>query len=97
MHSYFCHSMFYSDLFNIDLQVFKTDIFSMESLEDIIEGSYAVISCLGAKAATISPVTLYTDSGEAILGAMKRMGVKRFICITSWHTKCMDIFIFLTI
>ncbi|XP_002732603.1 flavin reductase (NADPH)-like [Saccoglossus kowalevskii] len=66
------------------LQVVEGDIFSEESLTSLFAGADAVLSCLGV--AHTRKTTIYSDSGKAIVSAMRKAGVSRFVCITSWCT-----------
>ncbi|XP_078702653.1 flavin reductase (NADPH)-like isoform X1 [Branchiostoma floridae x Branchiostoma belcheri] len=70
---------------NKDLKIEKIDLSSADTVEPHLQEKDAVISCLGSYA-LFGSVTLYTDSMEVIVTAMRKNNVKRLVCITSWYT-----------
>ena len=63
-------------------QIKKTNIFDKDSLIPIFEGCDAVLSCLGTRA-SISRVSLYSDSIQVITEAMRSANVKKIIVMSS--------------
>lgn len=65
---------------NPNLTVIQGDVLDLTSVNKVISGSDAIVSCLGAKPAKV--VTVFSEGTKNILAAMKNNKVKRFICIT---------------
>ena len=65
-----------------DLQVFKGNILSPESVSKACQGQDAVISALGHKRFVI-PSTILSRGTQNIVRAMQENDVRRFICITA--------------
>ena len=63
------------------LKVLKGDILETESVTRAIADQDAVCCCIGI-GLTRKPVTVFSQGTKNILEAMKRAGVRRFICIT---------------
>ena len=70
------------------LQVEKADVCNSEELVPHMTGSDVVMSCLGYQITFFTAQTFYSESCKAIIDAMRKAGVKRFIAITSWCTVC---------
>ncbi|XP_022784844.1 uncharacterized protein LOC111325299 isoform X3 [Stylophora pistillata] len=70
------------------LEVLKGDVFDSESLNPILQGKDAVLSCLGAHGTSVfKHTTLYSESMKSISAAMERNKVERLVCVTSWGTR----------
>lgn len=70
------------------LEVIKGDVFDSESLNPILQGKDAVLSCLGAHGTSVfKHTTLYSESMKSISAAMERNKVERLVCVTSWGTR----------
>ncbi|XP_071543970.1 flavin reductase (NADPH)-like [Panulirus ornatus] len=69
-----------------NLAVVEGNIFDESSLSPIISNHDAVVSCLGFPR-NPQPVTGYTESASAIIGAMRKESVSRFVTMTSWYTE----------
>ena len=55
------------------LEVIKGDVFDSESLNPILQGKDAVLSCLGAHGTSVfKHTTLYSESMKSISAAMER-------------------------
>ncbi|XP_070535133.1 flavin reductase (NADPH)-like [Ptychodera flava] len=75
-----------------NLKIVEGDILSPTlNLTRVLQGQDAVMSCLGKRTSFwnfydsfVRRVSLYTDSMEVIVKAMREAGVKRLICMTSW-------------
>lgn len=65
---------------NPNLTVIQGDVLELDSVNKVVAGSDAVVSCLGTKPAKV--VTVFSEGTKNILAAMKNNNVKRFICIT---------------
>lgn len=67
------------------LEVVCGDALDPASVEAVINGSDAVVSCLGVTgtAAREKPVTLFSASMRNILQAMRKDGVRRLLCISA--------------
>ncbi|XP_033760882.1 uncharacterized protein At2g34460, chloroplastic-like [Pecten maximus] len=68
----------------------KVNIFKSEEISPHLRGSDAVVSCLGTRKLSLfdrSKITLYTESLQSIIDAMRMTGTKRFVCLSSWGTK----------
>ncbi|XP_069104024.1 flavin reductase (NADPH)-like [Argopecten irradians] len=75
---------------NARLSVSKVNIFRSEELHPHLNGSDAIISCLGTRKLSLfdrSKITFYTDSLQSILDSMRMSGTKRLVCLSSWGTK----------
>nr|KAG5697574.1 hypothetical protein BaRGS_019795 [Batillaria attramentaria] len=70
-----------------NLQIQKVDLSKEEDLVGPMKGVDAVLSSLGSRAGIWTPCSLYTDSIVTITGAMRKGGVNRLICVTSWGSK----------
>lgn len=64
------------------LRVLQGDVLKPESLEKAVGGNDAVLFALGHKR-FILPSSVLTEGTRNLIAAMKRAGVKRFLCITS--------------
>jgi putative NADH-flavin reductase len=64
------------------LRVAAGDVLDAEVVAAAVRGQDAVLSTLGAPFSR-HPVSVYSQGGEAVLAAMKRHGVQRFVCVTS--------------
>lgn len=58
-----------------------------------LKGYDAVMSAIGGKGGPFTPCDIYTSSGEAVISAMRKTGMKKFICITTWGTKGLLFFV----
>jgi putative NADH-flavin reductase len=63
-----------------NLIAIQGDVLDLGSVDKVVAGSDAVVSCLGTKPAKV--VTVFSEGTKNILAAMKNNKVKRFICIT---------------
>ncbi|XP_070535150.1 flavin reductase (NADPH)-like isoform X2 [Ptychodera flava] len=78
-----------------NLKVVQGDVLSPNTdLKGSFEGQDAVLSCLGNSPDStpvtkliFSRTTIYTDTMEIIVKAMREANVKRLVCMTSWCTK----------
>ncbi|KAM7391243.1 hypothetical protein PAMP_021943 [Pampus punctatissimus] len=70
-----------------NLKVVEGNIFSVDSLKSHFKGQDVIMSCLGFPASFFSPVTGYTVSMNAMIGAMREARVSRIITMTSWYTE----------
>ncbi|XP_076454028.1 flavin reductase (NADPH)-like isoform X2 [Babylonia areolata] len=70
-----------------NLQIHKVDLSSPDDLVEPMSGVEAVLSSLGARGGIWTPCSLYTDTMPHIVTAMRKAGVKRLVCITSWGAK----------
>ncbi|XP_042874874.1 flavin reductase (NADPH)-like isoform X2 [Penaeus japonicus] len=68
-----------------NLKVVKADVFDETSLAKPFTGQDAVVSCLGFPR-NPQPVTGYTESMKAIIGAMRTANLKRIVTMTAWYT-----------
>ncbi|XP_022784843.1 flavin reductase (NADPH)-like isoform X2 [Stylophora pistillata] len=76
------------DISHEKLEVLKGDVFDSESLNPILQGKDAVLSCLGAHGTSVfKHTTLYSESMKSISAAMERNKVERLVCVTSWGTR----------
>ncbi|XP_021349765.1 flavin reductase (NADPH)-like [Mizuhopecten yessoensis] len=67
----------------------RVNIFKPEEIHSHLSGSDALISCLGTRKLALfdrSKVTLYTESLQSIVEAMRMSRTKRLICLSSWGT-----------
>ncbi|CAH1237966.1 BLVRB [Branchiostoma lanceolatum] len=67
---------------NKELKIQKIDFSSADTVEPHLQDKDVVLSCRTWPWS----VTLYTDSMEVIVAAMKKNKVKRLVCVTSWFT-----------
>jgi putative NADH-flavin reductase len=66
------------------LTVRPADATRPDELEAGLDGAQALISALGvSRRELLGPVTLYTRTGEALLEALRRRGLRRFVAVTS--------------
>ena len=65
------------------LTIRKGDATDLESVTRYLGGHDAVLSTLGPSNRNLGPTTLYSQSAQVILEAMKGTGVRRFIGVTS--------------
>jgi putative NADH-flavin reductase len=65
-----------------DLTVIKADVLLPSTFENKLKGHDIVISTLGI-GQSFKDTTLYSESGKNIIEAMRKSGVKKFICLTS--------------
>jgi putative NADH-flavin reductase len=68
------------------LRVVKADATDEAALAAGLDGAEAVISALGAPQRDMlrpAPITVYTQSGRALLAAMARAGLDRLVAVTS--------------
>ncbi len=63
------------------LTVVQGDILDLDSICSAISGKEAVFCTIGIKP-TFHPVRVFSEGTRNLLQAMKRFGVKRFICVT---------------
>ncbi|XP_033116232.1 flavin reductase (NADPH)-like, partial [Anneissia japonica] len=68
------------------LTVLKGNVLSENFLATHFPGQDAVISCLNTHPGLCIKITLYTDSINVIVNAMRQAGVKRLVTMTSWCT-----------
>lgn len=73
------------------LKVVKGNIFSASSLQGLMAGHDAVVTCLGYSGPKydriwFKEVTIYTDFIEPVITAMKAAKVKRLVVLSSWGT-----------
>lgn len=73
-----------SDLQHPNLSVVTTDVFSVESLEQLFQGQGAVVSALGFPKA--EKVTGFSDTMPLIVTAMRAAKVRRLVAISAWFT-----------
>lgn len=66
-----------------NLAIVKGDATDLETLTRYLPGHDAVLSALGPGGRSLGPTTLYSESAQAILAAMQRTRVGRFIAVTS--------------
>src|SRR5262249_15264090 len=52
------------------------------AIAEALDGCDAVISALGTGISPFKEVTLLSKATEALIGAMRRRGVRRLVCIT---------------
>ena len=64
------------------LVVAAGDVLDADAVAAAVRGQDAVLSTLGAPFSR-HPVSVYSVGGRAVLAAMKRHGVQRFVCVTS--------------
>ncbi len=64
------------------LRTAQGDILNAAAIEKVMEEQEVVLSALGGK--TTKPNTTMSDGTKNIIDAMKKFGVKRFICETAW-------------
>jgi putative NADH-flavin reductase len=64
------------------LRVAAGDVLDVEAVAAAVRGQDVVLSTLGAPFSR-HPVSVFSKGGEAILAAMMRHGVQRFVCVTS--------------
>merc|ERR1712032_297486 len=69
-----------------NLQVVEANIFSADSLKQHLGGQDAVLSCLGFPPQK-PKVTGYTEATQAMVSAMREVGVKRLVLCHSWYTE----------
>lgn len=65
------------------LNIVKGDVTDLETVARCLRGHDAVLSTLGPGNRSLAPTTLYSQSAQVILEAMKQTGVQRFISVTS--------------
>lgn len=65
-----------------NLQVQKADALVPSSFENALPGHEVVLSALGI-GQSFKDTIIYSESGKNIIDAMRKNGIKRFICITS--------------
>ncbi|XP_068616923.1 flavin reductase (NADPH)-like [Brachionichthys hirsutus] len=70
-----------------DLKVVEADVFSADSLKAHFKGQDVIMSCLGFPTSFFSPVTGYTLSMKAVIGAMREAQVSRIVTMTAWYTE----------
>ncbi|XP_027228588.2 flavin reductase (NADPH) isoform X1 [Penaeus vannamei] len=68
-----------------NLKVVKADVFDESSLAKPFADQDAVVSCLGFPR-NPQPVTGYTESMKAIVGAMRNANIERIVTMTAWYT-----------
>ncbi|XP_071955941.1 flavin reductase (NADPH)-like [Antedon mediterranea] len=68
------------------LNVAEGDIYNQDFLVEQFSGCDAVLSCLGTKPTLFSKITFYEDTMKIVVSAMRTVGVKRLVAITSWCT-----------
>ena len=64
------------------LRVMRGDVFDLASVEQAVAGQDAVLSTLGVPFSR-KPITVYSQGAANIIAAMKRYGVRRFVCVSS--------------
>ncbi|MBK7741769.1 MAG: SDR family oxidoreductase [Saprospiraceae bacterium] len=64
------------------LDLVQGDVFVSSSYEEALFGKDVVISCLGI-GRSFRATTIYSKGGKNIISAMRKAGVKKFICLTS--------------
>lgn len=64
------------------LHVMRGNVFDLASDEQAVCGRDAVLSTLGVPYSS-KPITLYSEGIGHIIGAMKRYGVRRLVCVSS--------------
>ncbi|KAG0719881.1 Flavin reductase (NADPH) [Chionoecetes opilio] len=69
-----------------NLKVVKGDVFDEASLTPVLAQQDAVVSCLGFPR-NPQPVTGYSKSMTAIVGAMRKSNISRIVTMTSWFTE----------
>jgi putative NADH-flavin reductase len=62
------------------LRVLQGNVLDVSSVEAAVAGQDAVLSALGTR--STRPTTLFSESTHNVIGAMKKQGVRRLICIT---------------
>ncbi|MDP2207552.1 MAG: SDR family oxidoreductase [Bacteroidota bacterium] len=65
-----------------DLTVIKADALVPSTFENNLKGHDVVLSALGI-GQSFKDTSLYSESGKYIIEAMRKGGVKKFICLTS--------------
>ncbi len=70
------------NLSNPDLTVIKADALTPSTFENHLEGHDVLLSALGI-GQSFKDTTLYSESGNNIIEAMRKSGVNKFICLTS--------------
>ena len=69
------------------IKAVKCNILDPAELAPHLEGQECVLSALGAPGIHIFRITLYTESMKSIVTAMKKVNLKRLLCVTSFYTK----------
>jgi len=70
-----------------NLTVSKSDVFSVQSLEELFQGKDAVVSTLGfPKTGDGEEVTGFSTAIKVIVSAMRKAKVKRLIVTSAWFT-----------
>ncbi len=72
-------------LHNERLQVVKGDVFDLDAVERAVAGQDAVLSTLGVPY-SFKPITVYSQGVGNIVEAMRHIGVRRLICVSSSAT-----------
>jgi putative NADH-flavin reductase len=67
------------------LRVLRADVFEPASVEAAVAGQDAVLSTLGVPY-TRKPIAIYSQGIAHIVGAMKRTGARRLVCVSSSAT-----------
>lgn len=69
------------------LKVVQANILKSEEIAENLKGCDAVLSAVGGRPGIMTPCDIYSKSGEAVVKAMRDVGVKRLIAVTAWGTK----------
>ena len=65
----------------------KADLMKPDEIAKHLSGQDCVLSALGSPGVHLFKISFYQDSIKSIINAMRKVNLKRLICVTAFYTK----------